>query len=124
MSNVANGPEPFDGELPPFFIYPVIILLTFLFSLGFFRAVSTNSKLTAGKLNTFSHRIFYDPLPFYHFVSLAGLTIGISAIFRAILLSTNIDPNSLVALSVGIGVYPSVLIANNKFIAEQNHATK
>jgi hypothetical protein len=117
---IASRPEQFASEPPPFFIYPVITIFTFLFSLGYFKGASTSAKLTAGRIDTFAHSILHDPLPYFHFIALACLVLGMSGICRAIILKTNIDPSSLFELSFGIGVYPSVLIANRKFIKETN----
>jgi hypothetical protein len=113
-----NPVKHFENE-PPLFIYPIAAVLIFAFSLAFFKGVSTHKKLTPGKLNSFSYHIFYDPLPIYHFFTIFCIMVSSAGILRAIINEDIFSPYSLIYLAVGVGLYPSVYIATNKFIKEQ-----
>lgn len=100
----------------PLFVYPIILIGAFLFSLIYFKAVSLGTTLTPGKFRTFSAHVFYDPLPFFHFVAMVGLIQGICKILSGVVLDNAITSYAYISFSVGVGLYASVLIANNKFL--------
>jgi hypothetical protein len=74
-------------ETPPLFIYPIITVLLFVFSIAFFMLLAKNNKLTPAKFSNFSFNFFYDPLPFWHFCYLYFLIISTIKIFKNIIYS-------------------------------------
>jgi hypothetical protein len=119
----VNTPERFEDE-PPLFIYPIVAILMFLISLGFFKGVSTQRKLTAGKMSSFSKSPFYDPLPYYHFFGLAAFIMGLCGVIRDLISNMAIGPLPLFCLTVAAAFYLSVIIANAKFIKEPRKLKK
>ena len=51
------------GDTPPFFIYPVISVVTFIFGTLFFKGAATNKRLSKGTFENSPLKIFSDPLP-------------------------------------------------------------
>ena len=115
---LLSTPIKFQPSDPPLFVYPIVFVLGFLFTLVFFKCTSMNVKLTPGKINTWSFSIFRNPLPFYHLCAIVSIIEGVMGAVRAILNMTKINPESLFALSLGPAVYLSVYIANKRFIHE------
>jgi len=117
LFSISETPE-FVENQPPIIIFPLLAFGAFIFSLAFFKGVSTQTKLTIGKISSPFKNIFHDPLPSYHFAAIAVLISGLCGVLRDLINNTPIDSASLFELTMGIGVYPSILIANKYFIKE------
>lgn len=103
------------GDKPPYIIYPAISLLILMLSLLYFKLASANYKLIPGKFSTFSSHVFINPLPAFHFIAMAALVSGVSALLSKIIAKSEIDPFTYISLAFGIGSYVSITIANNIF---------
>jgi hypothetical protein len=117
ISTILGTSESIRNE-PPLFLYPIVALIVFLGSLAYFKAASTQRKLTIGNMASFSIRLLIDPLPFFHFIGLAAFMSGICIIGRDLIRSNTIEPMAFISLSFAIGLLPGVLIANKKFIVK------
>ena len=115
--------EPPTDEVP-IFIFPAVAIILFIGSLAFFKGASTNKKLTVGNMASFSKSIFLDPLPFFHFVSIVSMISGVCGIVRDLVSNNTVDPTALFSLAFAVGVFPSIIIANKKFIHEQKPLKK
>ena len=114
----TGGPESPHYNLH-FSIYIVAMAVCFDFAIFFFKSASQKNNITPGKLDTFSPNIIRDPLPFYYFIALIALVQGGSGIFHGLFYNVSIDSFSFISLSVGIGFFFSVIIANNRFIRRE-----
>lgn len=103
-------------EPPPIFIYPIISLFTFIFSIGFFKGSSINNDLSKGNLKNNPFHIFSDPLPFHHLVALSLIISGGTDIIRGLVMGKQVDLFSWFSIWIGFPLLLSVYIANKKFL--------
>lgn len=106
-------------EIPPFFIYPIVSLFTFIFSIAFFKGSSIHNKLSKGNFKNSPLKIVSDPLPFHHLGALLLIISGTSNAIQALLTDKMMDPFSCFSLFIGFPLLLSVYIANRKFIKER-----
>ncbi len=102
-------------ENPPMFIYPIVSLFTFIFSIGFFKG-SSNNKLSKGTLKNNPLKFFSDPLPFHHLGAISLIISGGIDMIRCMVIDKPVDPFSWFSLSIGFPLLLSVYIANKKFL--------
>ncbi|MFH2061037.1 MAG: hypothetical protein ABIJ59_19380 [Pseudomonadota bacterium] len=115
VTTLMQQPETLQ-EAPPLFIYPIVSLFTFVFSIAFFKGSSVHNKLSKGNFKNNPLKIISDPLPFHHLGALLLIASGSSETIRAIITDNMIDPFSYFSLFIGFPLLLSVYIANRKFI--------
>lgn len=117
-TTLMQQPETFQ-EAPPLFIYPIVSLFTFIFSIAFFKGSSVHNKLSKGNLKNNPLKIISDPLPFHHLGALLLIVSGSSEAVRALITNNVMDPFSYFSLFIGFPLLLSVYIANREFIKNQ-----
>nr|WP_320194131.1 hypothetical protein [uncultured Desulfobacter sp.] len=103
---------------PPFFIYPIVSIGVFGFSIFFFRGVSMVHELSKGSFEKNPMNIISDPLPFYHIISLSSVVSGVLGTVKALIIKQT-DPISFFYIAVGLPIFLSVYIANWKFTRQK-----
>ena len=123
VASLIGTPEVIE-DTPPLFVYPFIAMGVFIFGLGFFKGSSLYTKLTVGRLPSPLKISFQDPLPIYHFISISAVASGICGSIKGLIRRTEVDPIFLFELAAGLGLYASVMIANQYFIKEPEKLKK
>lgn len=103
-------------ETLPLFIYPIVSLFTFIFSLAFFKGSSMHNKLSKGNLKNNPLKFISDPLPFHHLGALLLIISGTSDAIKSIVTDKMMEPFSCFSLFIGFPLLVSVYIANRRFI--------
>ena len=103
----------------PVFIYIIIVSLSFFGSMVYFKAVSNHNCLTTGNMASSLKGVFHDPLPFFHLAAMTAFISGCFGVLRDTISGDAIDPIGLISFSVAIGLYPSIMVANRRFIGKQ-----
>lgn len=107
-------------EMPPIFIYPIVSVFTFIFSIAFFYGSSMHNKLSKGNFKNNPFKIMSDPLPFHHLSALLLIVSGTSDVIKTLIEDHMIGPYSYFSLFIGCPLLLSVYIANERFIAKKD----
>lgn len=109
-------------DTPPLFIYFLVAISVFVFSLGFFKGASIRGTLSKGNFQNNPLKVFYDPLPFYHLAAYSAIISGVCGVIHAWIEGTGIDSVSYFYIFIGFPVLFSVYIANRKFIKNSDYS--